>query len=302
MSAPHDDALRAASSDAEDNSAPSAGESDSPKREAQPHDPPTPDDPPRQPEQSDAGDASASAPARPDPWRHRRAEPRALAFMWTLYLFAASMLTFLYVGSQGTLSWDSYRPAAKLMLITAAVGVGVLWPMVRLSQTPPSSRCASAMLGDWLVIVLPLAAVVLPQGWLAGWPMDVVLALAALLSAWAMLAAGVLTWGLCARCTRGTSAPRRAITMAVCLGLVLAWPGVAAAMDAAGAFRPAGAWDLGSPLTGVYALTADQPYLGRWTAVTTEQWLTILGIGLVGLTVWGLAAGRHGPRPSALLH
>lgn len=235
---------------------------------------------------------------RRDPWAHRRAEPRALAFMWTLYLFLASMMTFAYVGTHGTLSWDVYRPVARLMLVTATVGVGVLWPMVRLSQAPPRSR--AAMLGDWVVIVLPLTAVILPQAWLAGWPRDVVTALASHLAGWALLVAGVLTVALCGRDAAG--AMRRVAAMIACIVLLLAWPAASAAMWALGAEPPAEA-ALGSPITAIYALTFDQPYRGHWHTVGDGQWWMILAVGCVGLVVFLAAvATRSGEVTRRALH
>ncbi len=248
---------------------------------------------------------AATDTAAPDPrtvryrdrWAHRRAEPRALAFMWTLYLFFASMLTFAYVGTHGTLSWDVYRPVARLMLVTAAVGIGILWPMVRLSQLPPERRIGRAMFADWIVIVLPLAAVILPQAWLAGWPADVVTAVAAHLASWALLTAGILIIALSGRATPTA----RSLAMGVCIVLMLAWPITAAIVRGMGEATPT-LGDFASPTTAVYQLTADHPYRGQWHTVMAGQWLSILAACVSGLGVclFGVACGRGAGRREAL--
>ena len=247
-----------------------------------------------------AVDATASNALRPrtrDRWAHRRAEPRALAFMWTLYLFVASMLTFAYVGTHGTLSWDVYRPVARLMLVTAAVGIGVLWPMVRLSQLPPQRHVGKSMLADWIVIVLPLAAVILPQAWLAGWPADVVTAVATHLASWALLVAGILMFAL----GRRTGPMQRSIAMGLCIMLLLAWPIATAVVRSAGGSLPE-LGDFASPLTMVYQLTADRPYRGHWHTVTAGQWWAILvkcATGL-GVCLFGVGCGRGATAGEAL--
>src|SRR5437867_4288680 len=73
---------------------------------------------------------------RPDPWSHRRGEPRLFAFLWTLFLFAATGITFMTAVSLGGNSADVMRPATRALLALTGAGVVLLWPMVRLSQAP----------------------------------------------------------------------------------------------------------------------------------------------------------------------
>src|SRR5947207_1904454 len=90
------------------------------------------------------GAQSTGAPARTnrrsrrraDPWAHRRGEPRIFAFLWTLFLFAATGFTFMAAVSMGGTSADVMRPATRALLAVTAAGVVLIWPMVRLSQAP----------------------------------------------------------------------------------------------------------------------------------------------------------------------
>src|SRR3954462_11462228 len=139
--------------------------------------------------------------APPDPWAHRRGEPRTFAAMWLLFLFAATILSVGAVGLFGLVSTDVYRPAARVMLEIVTVGIVVLWPMVRLSQEAPRFPLR-ALLGDCLVILAPTQAVIWPQAlsWMAGWPTQVVGIAAALVTGWGAIIAGLLA--LYFACTR----------------------------------------------------------------------------------------------------
>src|SRR5262245_41002258 len=141
--------------------------------------PATPPEGPSAASEPAPADAAPASPAPPvpaidftaapsDPWAHRRGEPRTLAALWLLFLFAATILSVGAVGLFGLVSTDVYRPAARVMLEIVTIGVVVLWPMVRLSQEAPKFPLR-AMLGDCLVILLPTQAVIWPQAltWMA---------------------------------------------------------------------------------------------------------------------------------------
>src|SRR5690606_8437853 len=118
-------------------------------------------------------------------------EPRALAFVWTLYLFIATFLLLMKVGATGAIAPDVYRPGARMLLMWVAAGIGLFWPLVRLSQRSATEPITAAV-KDFFVIVMPAQAVIWPQWWLAGWPVAGVAAVAATLAAWAsVVAAGI---------------------------------------------------------------------------------------------------------------
>ena len=107
---------------------------------------------------------------RHDRWAHRRGEPRLFAFLWTLFLLGATLLGFGSLGAIGMIDAGTYRAVARVILVSVAVGVVVVWPMTRLSQVTPARRATRAAFIDFIVIALPLQAVVLPQVFLPfGW-------------------------------------------------------------------------------------------------------------------------------------
>src|SRR5262249_35293851 len=115
----------------------------------------------------DAGSALAGAlrPRRkPDPWAHRRGEPRLFAFLWTLFLFAPTGATFMAAAPPGGASPDVMRPATRALLAVTAAGVCILWPMVRLSQLADEHPIAG-VIQDLVVVLIPAQAVIWPQ-WL----------------------------------------------------------------------------------------------------------------------------------------
>jgi hypothetical protein len=255
--------------------------------------------------------------APPDPWAHRRGEPRTLAAMWLLFLFAATILSVGAVGLFGLVSTDVYRPAARVMLEIVTVGVVVLWPMVRLSQEAPRSPLR-AMLGDCLVILGPTQAVIWPQAltWMAGWPTQVVGIAAGLVTGWGVLIAGLLALyfartrsalsgaersGQDARHgtgvpphTAGTAVPPIPpwAMMALIVLLVTLGP-LIAALRAGGGVD----WLMSSPLTGIYEVTRDRLWTGQAAAIDERHRVAVWLCWLAGAAVWGFAWVASGRSP-----
>ncbi|MFN0131514.1 MAG: hypothetical protein ACKVW3_03125 [Phycisphaerales bacterium] len=233
-----------------------------------------------------------------DPWAHRRGEPRVFAFLWTAFLFAATVLTFVAVASRGHGDVALMRGAARTLMVIVAAGVVVLWPMVRLSQQPPRNPLTSTA-QDLVVVMIPVQAVVWPQWvlWLAHWPADVVGAVASVMLAWGVLVGGVLAM---TQQQRALPAARR--DQAADPGL---WwmAGIAAAVVMASGLAVAGLskeadacrseWML-SPITAVLELTRDRAWTGRSAATTRAHWVWIAGIGGVGLAAWAAAGASTG--------
>jgi hypothetical protein len=245
---------------------------------------------------------STQAPAVPagDRWAHRRGEPRTFAAAWILFLFGATVVSVGAVGAFGLLSADVYRPAARVMVEITAVGLAVLWPMVRLSQEAPRSPLR-AMAQDLIVMLGPVQAVVWPQAlfWMAAWPVSVVLCLDLFLCGWGLLVGGLLA-GYFVR-----PVVRRWAMMALLLLLMLVGPVVAALMrpDAAAAAdpalsRPAVEWLMTSPLTGVYEITRDRSWTGLHARVDARHWAGVVLVWACAAASWAiagwLARGRVG--------
>lgn len=221
-----------------------------------------------------------------DRWAHRRAEPRMFAAMWTFYLFVASVVSVGAAGVMGLVATDVYRPAARILVVITGAGVGVVWPLIRLSQAPPR-RALRAAVVDAIVVIMPVQAMVWPQGldWMAAWPWSAVGTLAGVFAAWIVLvsallalyferleAMGVARWG-------------------AMLGFVLLagiGPGVSLLGWRAGPGETrVDAWMITSPVGSVWELVRDRAWTGSAAlALPGHLWGAVVA-GLVGLTIWG---------------
>ena len=230
-------------------------------------------------------------------WSHRRGEPRVFAFFWTLYLLLATILAFWSVGAPGAHDPAALRPAARAVLAATAVGVTMLWPMTRLSQTRPTARLRSlirAMGQDLVVVLVPAQAVIWPQVAMAAWPVSVVSALAASLCAWGLLCGGLLCFAL------WIGRPSRGWWMLLFVAIAGLGPLVA--------LGPAGAlshntdfdwWWMTSPITTGFELSRDRPWTGAAAFVGPGHWRAIGVVFALALGLWtilGVAGLFRGPR------
>ncbi len=225
---------------------------------------------------------------RPD-WSHRRGEPRFLALAWTVYLLLSTIAAFSTVGAGGAGNVDAYRPAARGLLVTVAVGVALLWPMMRLAQAVPTGGlrgCAIATLRDLVVLLVPIQAVIWPQALLARWPLDAVAAIAVCLAVWTVLIGGLLAFVLS---LGGRSAGNGwrwwamlgvAVLVNVVPAIGIAWASVAPPV------RPRGFWLMGSPMTAIVELTQDRSWRGRSLEVDGTHWRAIIIVGGFALAAW----------------
>src|SRR5262245_36263588 len=104
---------------------------------------------------------SAPPARRVDRWAHRRGEPRVFAFLWTLFLFAATATTFLAALSAGSSTPDVMRPATRALLAVTITGIVLVWPMIRLSQSA-DRHPIGGVAQDLVVILIPVQAVIWP--------------------------------------------------------------------------------------------------------------------------------------------
>lgn len=256
-----------------------------------------------------------TAARRRDRWAHRRGEPRLFVFLWTSYLFAATLLTLVAVSASNALTVDAYRPAARLLIASVAVGVSLLWPMVRLSQALPARGGFLPALQDYVIVTLPAQAVIWPQWVLAGLPPTVIGAAAASVAAWGLVVGGLLAHALTARARSYAGVPTsdegpslspaaRAGWMVVFIIVALAGGAGAMAVSAAGSaptpFRLT--WML-SPITAVFEVSADRSWMGVPARAAPEHWAVIGLTAAASAPIWVLAAARsRGLRRSNRLH
>jgi hypothetical protein len=257
--------------------------------EVPPEPPPPPAGPPPTPKK------------KSDPWAHRRGEPRIFAFVWTVYLFLATAATMLSTVAKGFPGPEVMRPAARVLLLTVALGIALVWPVIRLSQARDRSP-VSATAQDLFVVLIPIQAVVWPQSlwWLAHWPLRVVAAEASLLAAWALVIGGALALGLSGRQREGPPGLRwgwmAGIVALVSLGTL---PALAADGRPIGGgdvlireIRPS--WML-SPFTAVLELSRDRSWSGLPAGPTEGHWLMILATAVGAAPLWLAAVVRsHG--------
>jgi hypothetical protein len=235
--------------------------------------------------------SAAPPPAQIDPWAHRRGEPRLFAFLWSVYVLVAVAGSILWLARLPVITPSSYSPAARTLLVVLAMGMTVLWPMVRLSQAPPEGDSIGAALADLLVIQLPVQMVVWPMSFLANWPTRTVAAVSLLFVAWGVLTGGVLALAFAGGRPRPLPGRRagpgewsRAAWMGVCLLAVGAAPIAAMAARAAAASAPS--WlAAASPFTAIYSISGSG-WTGPTAPVRQPQWITVWGTAAVGAVLW----------------
>ncbi len=205
-------------------------------------------------------DAAGESRGEYDRWAHRRGEPRQFVVWWSAYLLISSILAMGGMGFVGLAGYEVFRPTVQILLTMTAVGLAILWPMVRLSQAGPA-RPLEAFALDGFVLLIPGLAVLATQcmPWMAGWPPRVGLTVAASDVAWTVAAAGLLA-GYFSRWEGWLS--RWALMAAI---VALAGMGPVLALGAMWLGASEGAIEfllMLSPLTATVEATRDRSWLG----------------------------------------
>lgn len=218
-------------------------------------------------------------PAAGDALAHRRGEPRLFTLAWMLFLLGALLTTVLAARPRGTVEVSTVRIAAQTLFALVGLGVALLWPMVRLSQTSPRRPLAAA-LGDFFVVAGPMQVVIWPMRWLTLWSWDVIAGVSLALSGWALLSAGAIAWG--ARTAGGAARTTWMIGIAA-----IACGGAAIAMLASSMGLESHQLWLASPLTVAQAIT--QAPSGLEPSMDRLEWRLALAPGCLGALL--IAAG-----------
>ena len=237
-------------------------------------------------------------------------------------MIAAITVSLSPIGATGLLSVDTYRPAARLLAALMAMGIAVVWPMVRLSQVRPRLP-GRAVAQDLVIVIVPVIAMCAAQAapWMAGWPWSAGGAMALGLLGWSLVIAGVLLHAFASEARRdpypeprsptdrepdeGVRRPPnvgvRVSAMAVLMGLAIAGPLVSAlgyvpASSVRGGPGLRADWAMmTSPVGFALEVAKDRVWTGRAAAVGVEHWWGVgatLGAGLV-LVVSGQARLRR---------
>lgn len=239
-------------------------------------------------------DLFGRAPKRTPDWSHRRGEPRWFALGWTAFVLVVTLGSLQSAGGMSNSGGPaSYRPSARVLMAVLGVGVAVLWPLVRLSQASPGGgRWAGVRdaARDWVVVQVPVQAVVLPHLVLARWPVAVVAALSASLAVWGAVIGGMLAWAHGAGGSGGRW--RGAWTMTLCIALTVLVPGLAGpALPWSGRELP-GWWWMLSPASSGPELSRDRSWSGQSAAVGAEHWRAIGWTAGGGALLWAAAGVR----------
>lgn len=288
---------------------------------------PAPDLPaPDAPSATSAPDLTAArkrARARNDPFAHRRGEPRTFAILWMAYMVTAILISLAPVGASGMLSVETYRPSARLLAALMAMGIAVIWPMVRLSQVRPRSPIR-AVAQDQVIVMVPVTAMCAAQAapWMAGWPANAGACMALGLFGWSIFIAGVLLHAFAAEARRdpapvspasareldhGVNRPPiasiRVVAMLLLMVISIAGPLVSAqAYDPESSVR---GWDgirvdwglMSSPVGFALEVARDRVWTGRAAAISGAHWWGVAGIFALGLL--SIATGRARLRRAA---
>jgi hypothetical protein len=235
-----------------------------------------------------------------DPWAHRRGEPRTFTLLWTIYLLCATSIAILSVGLQGAVLEEGARSAARIILQTSAIGMMILWPMVRLSQLQPTRGSVGWAAKDTFVILVPLQVVIWPQIWWAHWSMNHAAASASVLGAWASLVGAMLAFALAGEPPREIA---RGVWMMVFVVLLAVGPLSSMMLFAfqAPATNVSEWLQMTSPMTAIDELAPRRAWHGS-AEINREHWVAIGLTVVAGATMWlaALARARGGARRRAL--
>lgn len=170
----------------------------------------------------------------------------------------------------------SYTPGVRLVVLCAAIGLTIAWPLLRLSQGPTAFPVRQTLL-DLVVLVALVQVVLWPLRLVTPWSAARTAAIDATLVGWTVIAGALVA----SACGSPRAGPRNlAITgsLAMCLG------GPAMAIAAA-RLRPAaeipGRLLHSGPLLEAYALSA-----GGGSPPEPARWLWISLVGLAGAAAW----------------
>ena len=218
-------------------------------------------------------------------------EPKALTLLWSLYLLVAAGMTIFAVDQLWLYDAGVFRISSKVMLGMVGLGIGALWPMVRLSQAAPTNP-AGSVLADVMAISVPAQAVLWPLTLLGGWMWGVTAAIALALVAWTLLLGGVIALGVSAFAGIG-----RSFWMLVALAVVLGAPVWAMSIGWSAHDNPAPVdWRLCSPLTMGWGMTAT--LAGGAARLTPDKWIGVLIPAASAIVVWSIFGSLSGLRLS----
>lgn len=208
--------------------------------------------------------------------------PRGLILLASLWL-VISWTAAIGFRTPVEASSASYTPGVRVMLISAALGLMIAWPLMRLTL-PVAHFPVRQTLLDLVVLLALLQVVIWPLRLVTPWSQLRTAALDATLMSWTVLAGAIV-----ASAVGSSRQGPRNLAMAGCVGMCLIGPALALITLALPPFQGLSAhlMRLG-PLMEVHELGQ-----GAGTPPEPAQWRWICLVALAGLLAWsGLAAAR----------
>ena len=157
---------------------------------------------------------------------------------------------------------ETWLPGVRLMLVMAAIGLIVVWPMAAMATTRPLST--QRTLRETSILLLTAQLIAWPAGLVTTWTMPRTVLIAMTLTGWGFLAGALAAWGRCR-----TRPGRRVAMMACCLLMAMVAPVVLWFDDSA-------SWMEGfSPLSSLWTMASagnDSPIAQEWI-ITTAVWV-----------------------------
>jgi hypothetical protein len=194
---------------------------------------------------------------------------RYLVLGWGLWLLGSWTVT---------LSISPASVAARWMVFSSAVGLMVLWPLLRLSQDIEPHIGVPQTLWDWLCLNLAFQAAIWPLQVNISWSLWQVVWIDAAIAAWSLLTGALIATGIQWRSGIG-----RMFAMAMCLAMLLGEPLVIWLINLTRPGDPVG-WTLRiSPLSALGDLTGGGPQ--NWT-------LHVIAVVVAAAALWSMAARR----------
>ncbi len=203
--------------------------------------------------------------------------PRGLIFLASIWL-VVSWAVAIGFRTPVEASSASYTPGVRLMLISAAIGLIIGWPLLRVSQSRAEYPMTQALL-DLIVLLALVQVVIWPLRLVTPWSPARTAALDATLVVWTILAGALV-----ASATGSDRTGPRNIAIIACVTMCLAGP-VLAMIGIRGSAMPGLTPRLlqVGPLLEVYTLSH-----GGRTAPAAGQWMWISMVALAGAAAWGV--------------
>ncbi|MCB9848262.1 MAG: hypothetical protein H6814_07585 [Phycisphaeraceae bacterium] len=222
----------------------------------------------------------------------REPEPKTITLLWSLYLLVAAGSTVFAVEHLWIYDASDFRTSSRLMLGMIGLGVGALWPMVRLSQTSPQ-RIGESVFADVVAMCVPAQAVIWPLTLLGGWTWGVTALIALALGAWAAFIGAIMALGVLAR-----PGVMRSAWMLVAIACVAGAPIWAMSTGWARPDPASFDWRFASPLTMGWGMTTSLN--GSVARITPDKWAGVLipaAAAAIGWAHFALASAARRATP-----